>query len=69
MDLGQVFTDRAVAAYMASMFEVERDALILDPCFGAGGVLQMLKVMKLIKNYIKMLRCSIQSSTFITVTS
>ncbi len=42
MDLGQVFTDRAVAAYMASMFEVERDALILDPCFGAGVFLEMV---------------------------
>ena len=40
MDLGQVFTDRTVAEYMVSMFHLEKDALILDPCFGAGVFLR-----------------------------
>lgn len=39
MDLGQVFTNKTVAEYMVSMFELEKDALILDPCFGAGAFL------------------------------
>ncbi|MDD3403641.1 MAG: N-6 DNA methylase [Hespellia sp.] len=39
MDLGQVFTNRNVAKYMVSMFELEKNALILDPCFGAGAFL------------------------------
>ena len=40
MDLGQVFTDRTVAEYMVSMFHLDKDALILDPCFGAGVFLR-----------------------------
>lgn len=40
MDLGQVFTNKTVAEYMVSMFELEKDALILDPCFGAGAFLK-----------------------------
>lgn len=39
MDLGQVFTNKTVAEYMVSMFELKKDALILDPCFGAGAFL------------------------------
>lgn len=39
MDLGQVFTNKTVAEYMVSMFELGKDALILDPCFGAGAFL------------------------------
>lgn len=39
MDLGQVFTNGSVAAYMVSMFELEKEAFILDPCFGTGSFL------------------------------
>jgi hypothetical protein len=39
MDLGQVFTNKNVARYMVSMFELESDAHILDPCFGTGAFL------------------------------
>ena len=36
MDLGQVFTDNAVADFMASLLSVRPSARILDPCFGKG---------------------------------
>lgn len=40
MDLGQVFTNKTVAEYMVSLFELEKDSLILDPCFGTGAFLK-----------------------------
>ena len=40
MDLGQVFTNKTVAEYMVSQFELEKDSLILDPCFGTGAFLK-----------------------------
>lgn len=40
MDLGQVFTNKNVAEYMASLFCLEKNAVLLDPCFGRGAFLQ-----------------------------
>lgn len=36
MDLGQVFTNKSVARYMASLLVNKRDGILLDPCFGSG---------------------------------
>lgn len=40
MDLGQVFTNKNVADYMASLFCLKKNAVLLDPCFGRGVFLQ-----------------------------
>lgn len=40
MDLGQVFTNKSVAEYMASLLRLDKDAAILDPCFGGGAFLR-----------------------------
>lgn len=42
MDLGQVFTRSSVAEYMTSLFSVEKESKILDPCFGEGAFLSAL---------------------------
>ncbi|MCI7187808.1 MAG: N-6 DNA methylase [Fusobacterium mortiferum] len=36
IELGQVFTKKNIAEYMVKLFEVNKEALILDPCFGKG---------------------------------
>ena len=36
MDLGQVFTNKSVAQYMASLLNKKQCGTLLDPCFGAG---------------------------------
>lgn len=41
-DLGQVFTKRNVADFMAGLFTLPRFARILDPCFGSGVFLDSL---------------------------
>ena len=43
MDLGQVFTNRAVADYMVSLFSLDKSATIVDPCFGDGSFLNALE--------------------------
>lgn len=40
MDLGQVFTNKHVAEYMVSLFNLNRTDTILDPCFGKGAFLE-----------------------------
>lgn len=42
MDLGQVFTRHPVAEYMASLFTIDKNAKVLDPCFGEGAFLDAL---------------------------
>lgn len=39
MDLGQVFTNKNVAEYMVSLFCLDKNAALLDPCFGSGAFL------------------------------
>lgn len=46
MDLGQVFTKGVVADYMVSLFTLDKDAVVLDPCFGEGAFLSALKKAK-----------------------
>ena len=41
-DLGQVFTKGNVARYMVSLFDLPRQAAIMDPCYGAGSFLDAL---------------------------
>lgn len=41
-DLGQVFTKSNVAHYMVSLFDLPKQAAIMDPCFGAGSFLDAL---------------------------
>lgn len=43
MDLGQVFTKRDIADYMTSLFTLEKEADILEPCFGSGAFLASLR--------------------------
>lgn len=42
MDLGQVFTKSSVADYMVSLLNLDKDASILDPCYGEGVFLKSL---------------------------
>ncbi len=42
MDLGQVFTRLPVARYMTSLFSINKESKILDPCFGEGAFLSAL---------------------------
>ncbi len=41
-DLGQVFTRGNVARYMVSLFDLPKQAAIMDPCYGAGVFLDAL---------------------------
>lgn len=43
MDLGQVFTKETVAEYMVSLFTLNENAIVLDPCFGGGAFLNALQ--------------------------
>ena len=43
MDLGQVFTRGQAAEYMVSLFGVDKDARLLDACFGDGAFLEALR--------------------------
>lgn len=43
MDLGQVFTKNVVADFMVSQFNISKDSLVLDPCFGGGAFLNSLQ--------------------------
>lgn len=42
MDLGQVYTEKRIANFMVSLFSLNKDATILDPCFGTGAFLEAL---------------------------
>ncbi len=41
-ELGQIFTKGNVARYMVSLFDLPKQAAIMDPCFGAGSFLDAL---------------------------
>lgn len=45
MDLGQVFTNRNIARFMASLFSLDVNATMLDPCFGTGAFLEALDIL------------------------
>lgn len=40
MDLGQIFTNKYVAEYMVSLFNLDNTDAILDPCFGEGAFIE-----------------------------
>lgn len=42
MDLGQVYTEKHIANFMVSLFSLNKEATILDPCFGTGAFLEAL---------------------------
>ena len=42
-NLGQVFTPKSIANKMISLFDIESNSKILDPCFGGGIFLETLK--------------------------
>lgn len=42
MNLGQVYTKRIVADFMASLFNLPRGSHVLDPCFGKGVFINAL---------------------------
>ena len=43
MELGQVFTRLPVAEYMTSLFSIDKESKILEPCFGEGAFLSALE--------------------------
>lgn len=60
LDLGQVFTRGMVAKYMVSLFDLPRDASIMDPCFGEGAFLDAL----LKSGYSDVTACEMDSVLF-----
>lgn len=60
MDLGQVFTNKNVAEYMTSLFSLENDANMMDPCFGDGVFLSSLQEF----GYSNITGCEIDSNLF-----
>lgn len=42
-ELGQVFTNQLIADYMVSLFNVPKEATILEPCFGGGAFIDALQ--------------------------
>lgn len=59
-DLGQVFTKGVVARYMVSLFELPKQAAIMDPCYGAGSFLDAL----LVAEYCNVTACEMDTSLF-----
>lgn len=43
IDFGQVFTPKSIAKYMTDLLTVDIDSAILEPCFGEGVFLDILK--------------------------
>ena len=42
MNLGQVYTKKAVADFMVRLFTIKGNAHVLDPCFGRGVFVKSL---------------------------
>ena len=59
-DLGQVFTKGNVARYMVSLFDLPKQAAIMDPCYGAGSFLEAL----LEYEYRNVTACEIDTTLF-----
>ena len=60
MDLGQVFTNKLVAKYMASLFSLNKNASVLDPCFGDGAFLDAVQL----QGFYNITGCEIDSLLF-----
>lgn len=63
MDLGQVFTSKEIALFMVSQFNLNRNARILEPCFGAGAFLNACRD----KGYISIEGCEIDKELYSVV--
>ena len=61
VDLGQVFTKNIVADYMTSLFDLNRNAKILDPCFGGGAFIDSLMQRK----YINITGCELDKNLYV----
>lgn len=59
-DLGQVFTNGNVAKYMVSLFDLPKQAEIMDPCYGAGSFLKALAS----SGYSKVTACEMDKILF-----
>lgn len=59
-DLGQVFTKEHVARYMVSLFDLPKQAAIMDPCFGTGSFLDAL----IESGYSNVTACEIDTELF-----
>ena len=59
-DLGQVFTKGNVARYMVSLFDLPKQAAIMDPCYGAGSFLDAL----LMDEYSNVTACEMDTTLF-----
>lgn len=59
-DLGQIFTKGNVARYMVSLFDLPKQAAIMDPCFGAGSFLEALEEYK----YDNVIACEMDTFLF-----
>ncbi len=64
-DLGQIFTKGIVARYMVSLFDLPKQANIMDPCFGTGSFLDALMEYE----YINVTACEIDTTLFTTAKS
>lgn len=64
-DLGQVFTKSNVAQYMVSLFDLSKQAMIMEPCFGAGVFLEALAA----NGYTNVTACEIDHELFETTKS
>ena len=59
-DLGQVFTKGNFARYMVSLFDLPKQAAIMDPCYGAGSFLDAL----LADEYSNVTACEMDTTLF-----
>lgn len=60
IDLGQVFTRSNVARYMVSLFDLSKQAAIMDSCYGAGSFLDAL----LADEYSNVTACEMDTALF-----
>ncbi len=63
MDLGQVFTSKVIAGFMASQFNLDKSARILEPCFGSGAFLEACQN----QGYSSLEGCEIDDELFYVV--
>lgn len=59
-DLGQIFTKKVVADYMVSLFDLPKDATIMEPCCGKGAFLDAL----ISHNFINITACELDKTLF-----
>ena len=59
-DLGQIYTNSKVASYMVSLFDLQKKATIMDPCYGTGAFLDAL----LDYGYKNVTACEIDSDLY-----